>query len=84
MGYSTPTTPRSQFVTSSDGTLVYADCIGDPENPSIVFLHGITYSTVAFDCIFLNPTYSEKYFLVRMLHNLTPPIRNPKHRHATG
>ena len=59
-----PTALTSQYVTSSDGVKIYADAVGDPANPSIVFIHGFMLSAMAFDNIFLDERYSSRYRLV--------------------
>ncbi|VDC05612.1 unnamed protein product [Peniophora sp. CBMAI 1063] len=59
------TVPFAKRLTSADGTAVYAEAIGDPSNPSIVFLHGFSLSTVVWDCIFHEPRYTDKFYLVR-------------------
>lgn len=61
--YSSPENAR--FVTSSDGSKIYADATGDPGKPSIVFLHGLSLSGVIFNHIFANEDYKKNFFLVR-------------------
>lgn len=58
-------TPNVKRFTSEDGTAVYAEAVGSPSNPHVVFLHGFSLSTVVFDCIFYNPRYAEHFYLVR-------------------
>ena len=50
---------------SPDGTLVYAEAVGMPSNPHLVFLHGFSLSTVVFDSIFHNTRYADAFYLVR-------------------
>lgn len=59
-----PSAVTSKYVTSSDGVKIYADAVGDPANPSIVFIHGFMLSAMAFDNIFFNEQYSSRYYLV--------------------
>lgn len=53
-----------KIVASADGTQIYADAIGDPQKPALVFLHGFSTSASVFNDIFTNPSYSEDFFLV--------------------
>ncbi|THH06384.1 hypothetical protein EW145_g4122 [Phellinidium pouzarii] len=57
--------PNAQFITSSDGSKIYADAVGNPEKPSIVFIHGLALSGAVFDNIFNNAKYSNDVYLVR-------------------
>ncbi|KAI5117032.1 hypothetical protein M0805_002248 [Coniferiporia weirii] len=57
--------PNSQFITSSDGAKIYADATGNPDKPSIVFVHGLSYSSVVFDSIFSDEGFSNEFYLVR-------------------
>ena len=59
------TVPVAKCLTSADGTAVYAEAIGDPTNPHIVFLHGFWLASVVWDCIFYNPRYTDQFYLVR-------------------
>ncbi|KAF7288116.1 AB hydrolase-1 domain-containing protein [Mycena chlorophos] len=51
--------------TSSDGTLIYADASGDPQNPSIVFVHGFAVSGIIYDKLFRDQRLLENFYLVR-------------------
>lgn len=50
---------------STDGTVIYADAIGDPQNPSIVFVHGFALSGIVFDGLFSDPQLVKNIYLVR-------------------
>ena len=52
-------------VTSLDGTKVYADALGDPNNPSLVFVHGFSSSAAIFNVLFANAELSQRFHLVR-------------------
>ena len=52
-------------MTSKDGTTIYADAIGDPSKPSLVFVHGYALSGDVFNNIFAEPKYREDHYLVR-------------------
>ncbi|THH06994.1 hypothetical protein EW146_g9449 [Bondarzewia mesenterica] len=53
------------LLTSKDGTHVYADVAGNPSKPAIVFLHGLSLSSIVFDSLFSNPKLLDRYYLVR-------------------
>ena len=55
----------ARYLTSPDGTVIYADAIGNPKMPHLVFVHGLSLSTVVFDCIFSDPRYTASQYLVR-------------------
>ncbi|THH11695.1 hypothetical protein EW146_g7950 [Bondarzewia mesenterica] len=58
--------PRTiMLLTSKDGIHLYADAAGNPSNPAIVFLHGLSLSSIAFDNLFTNPKLLDRYYLVR-------------------
>ena len=54
-------TPRS-----SDGTSIYAEAVGDPRNPHVVFIHEATLSASVYDELFKDPRLTEHLFLVRI------------------
>lgn len=54
----------SKILASSDGTEVFAQYVGDPVKPHLVFVHGFNLSGSVFDKIFLDEKYQEEYFLV--------------------
>ena len=56
---------ESKVVTSSDGTEIYAEAVGNPKKPHIVFVHGFTLSGAVFDRIFHDTQYQQRYYLVR-------------------
>ena len=55
---------KSKFVHSSDGTRIYADAVGEPTKPCIVFIHGLSLSAAVFDDIFNDQTYTNEFYLV--------------------
>ncbi|THH07991.1 hypothetical protein EW145_g3019 [Phellinidium pouzarii] len=54
-----------KFVISADGTRIYADAVGSSSNPALVFAHGFTASSVAYNGLFSNPDYSKNFYLIR-------------------
>ena len=60
---------ESKMVVSADGTEIYANAVGDPSHPALVFLHGFSTSTLVFDAIFDSPKWSSQLYLVRASHS---------------
>ncbi|KDQ22839.1 hypothetical protein PLEOSDRAFT_36899 [Pleurotus ostreatus PC15] len=56
---------ESKIVVSADGTEIYANAIGDPSQPALVFMHGFSMSSLVFDAIFDDPKWSSQVYLVR-------------------
>ncbi|KAJ6541410.1 Alpha/Beta hydrolase protein, partial [Mycena capillaripes] len=54
-----------RFVTSADGTKIFAEARGDPSNPAIVFIHGFGIGAMAFNEIFDDPQWLIQVYLVR-------------------
>ncbi|KAJ7303569.1 Alpha/Beta hydrolase protein [Mycena albidolilacea] len=54
-----------RFVTSADGTKIFAEARGDPSNPAIVFIHGFGIGAMAFNDIFNDPLWLNRVYLVR-------------------
>ncbi|KAJ6496417.1 Alpha/Beta hydrolase protein [Mycena sanguinolenta] len=54
-----------RFVTSADGTQIFAEARGDPAKPAIVFIHGFGLGAMAFDEIFDDPLWLNQSYLVR-------------------
>ena len=55
---------------SRDGTAIYAEAIGNPENPHVVLAHGLGLSAAAFNKLFEDKRLLEKVYLVREQHAL--------------
>ncbi|KAJ7750082.1 alpha/beta-hydrolase [Mycena maculata] len=55
----------SKFCSSVDGTLIYAEATGNPENPGVVFAHGVMLSGIVFDNLFSDERLLDKLYLVR-------------------
>ena len=54
-----------QFVTSVDGTKIYAESAGDRSKPTIVFSHGLAGTVLAWDSQFSDPDLRRDFHLVR-------------------
>ncbi|KAJ7280168.1 Alpha/Beta hydrolase protein [Mycena rebaudengoi] len=50
---------------SADGTAIYAEAVGDPSKPALVFIHGFSMSCIAFDAIFADQQWNSAAYLVR-------------------
>ncbi|KAJ7711987.1 Alpha/Beta hydrolase protein [Mycena metata] len=50
---------------SADGTDVYAEAVGDSSKPAVVFIHGFSMSSMAFNAIFSDPKWIANVYLVR-------------------
>ena len=61
-------------ITSADGTKLYADAVGDPSKPSIVFIHGFALSASVFDSIFLEKSDTNEFYLVSNLRGILRPL----------
>ncbi|KAJ7027546.1 Alpha/Beta hydrolase protein [Mycena alexandri] len=54
-----------RILKSADGTDVYAEALGDSSNPAVVFIHGFSMSSMAFNAIFSDPQWIANVYLVR-------------------
>ena len=54
-----------KFVTSEDGTKLWTDAVGDPSNPSVVFIPGSSSSSLIFDKQFEDPDLTKSLYLVQ-------------------
>lgn len=61
-----------KLVSSKDGC---ADAAGNPKNPGIVFLHGLSLNATCFDDAFANANILKQFYLV----SVSPPRRPPTH-----
>ncbi|KAJ7072861.1 Alpha/Beta hydrolase protein [Mycena amicta] len=62
---SSTTMSQAKDCISADGTRIYADATGNPQNPSVVFAHGFALSGIVFDKLFSDARMLEKLYLVR-------------------
>lgn len=54
-----------RLLKSADGTNIYAEAVGDPSKPAVVFIHGFSMSSIAFNAIFSDPQWIASAYLVR-------------------
>ena len=57
-------TPVSKHIASQDGTVIYADAIGNPSKPHIVFVHGLSLSGAVFDNVFTDARHHSEFYMV--------------------
>ncbi|KAK7681470.1 hypothetical protein QCA50_015562 [Cerrena zonata] len=57
---------RARNFTSVDGTRIYAEAVGSVANQPLLWLHGDSFSGLAFDKQFDDRRLSESFFMVRM------------------
>ncbi|KZO90312.1 alpha/beta-hydrolase [Calocera viscosa TUFC12733] len=55
----------SKIVYSADGTAIYAEALGDPTKPALIFIHGFSLSLKCFDGIFADPAWTDEAYLIR-------------------
>lgn len=63
----------AQFVTSTDGTKIWAECLGATDKPCIVWVHGLSCSALPFDKQFVDEEFLKEYKMVRP-SNGSPPL----------
>ncbi|GBE79337.1 Alpha/Beta hydrolase protein [Sparassis latifolia] len=56
---------REEFLTSTDGTKLWAESAGDPSKPALVFIHGLACTALGFERQFTDPKLLENLHLVR-------------------
>ncbi|KAF9058625.1 alpha/beta-hydrolase [Rhodocollybia butyracea] len=54
-----------QFVTSADGTKIWAAAAGNPSKPAVVFIHGFACIADAFEKQYTNATMLENLYIIR-------------------
>ncbi|KAJ6558249.1 Alpha/Beta hydrolase protein [Mycena capillaripes] len=54
-----------RLLKSADGTDIYAEALGDASKPAVVFIHGFSMSSMAFNAIFCDPQWIASAYLVR-------------------
>ncbi|KAG9292423.1 hypothetical protein G9A89_015293 [Geosiphon pyriformis] len=56
---------KNFIVTSNDGLKIYAEEVGDPQKPTIIFLHGYLGTRLVWEPQFTSKSLREKFHLVR-------------------
>jgi hypothetical protein len=52
-----------KIATSLDGTKIWAEAVGDPSNPALVWVHGFATSALYFNKPFNDPDYLSKFYM---------------------
>ncbi|KAI0076344.1 alpha/beta-hydrolase [Panus rudis PR-1116 ss-1] len=60
-----PRPGEGQYLTSKDGTKIWADASGDPSKPHVVFIHGLACTALAFEKQFSDPNLLNNLYMVR-------------------
>ncbi|KAI0789686.1 Alpha/Beta hydrolase protein [Abortiporus biennis] len=61
---SDPTT-ISRYITSNDSTQIWASSSGNPSNPPLIFIHGVSCTSIVFDGQFSDSQLLENLYLIR-------------------
>lgn len=56
---------EGQYLISNDGTKIWADACGDPSKPSVVFIHGLSCTALAFERQFSDPELLKNLYMIR-------------------
>lgn len=59
-------TPVVKHLRSKDGTSIYAEAIGNPNNPHVILVHGLSLSASTFNNLFKDERLLEAVYLVSM------------------
>lgn len=55
----------AEYVTSRDGTQIWAEATGDPTKPAVVFIPGFSCTSLAFDKQWYNPLMTSSLYMIR-------------------
>ena len=59
-----PVTITAKTIHSTDGTPIYAEATGNPKNPCVVLIHGLTLSGAVFDVVFADKRLLDRIYMV--------------------
>lgn len=54
------------YVTSADGTQIWAEATGNPKKPAVVFIPGFSCTSLAFDKQWYNPFMTSSLYMVHI------------------
>lgn len=54
-----------RIVVSKDGTSIWAEAVGTPSKPAVIFIHGFSCTGAAFDKQFCDPEMLSNLYMVR-------------------
>jgi pimeloyl-ACP methyl ester carboxylesterase len=58
---------EGQIIVSKDGKRIWAQALGTPSKPAVVFIHGFGCTAAAFDKQFSDPEMLSNIYMVRFL-----------------
>lgn len=58
------------YVTSADGTKIWAEATGNPKKPAVVFIPGFSCSSLAFDKQWSDPLMTSNLYMVCLFFSL--------------
>ena len=67
------------YVTSADGTQIWAEATGNPNKPAVVFIPGFSCTSLAFDKQWYNPFMTSSLYMVRASSNGCTRSCHPSH-----
>ena len=56
---------KSQLITSTDGTKIWAEATGNSNKPAVVFIHGFSCTALHFSKQFSDPNLLENLYMIR-------------------
>lgn len=56
---------NGQLVTSADGTRIWVSVAGDSANVPVVFIHGLSMNTLAWNFQFRDPEFLQSFYMIR-------------------
>lgn len=58
-------TGEGQYLTSDDGTAIWAEATGNPTKPPVIFIHGLACTALVFEKQFSEPRMLENLYMIR-------------------
>ncbi|KAI0764552.1 alpha/beta-hydrolase [Trametes elegans] len=77
--------PTVKTIRSSDGAVIYADAVGNPRNPHVVFIHEVTLSSAVFDELLQDRRLTDHLYMVRYdlrCHGRSSVVAGEEGQHA--
>ncbi len=60
-----PAAGGGQYLTSDDGTKIWAEATGNPTKPPVIFIHGLACTALVFEKQFSDREMLENLYLIR-------------------
>ena len=64
------------YVTSADGTKIWAEATGNPAKPAVVFIPGLSFTSLVFERQWASPFMKANLFMVRDVYLPAPAVRS--------